>query len=51
MTCFCFIANKTKVYYGLLKEPEIQIPLDEDEETQEGDDKPKVIFKISFLYF
>lgn len=34
-------ANKAKVYYGLLKEPEIQIPLDEDEETQEGDDKPK----------
>ncbi|KFM77750.1 Transcription initiation factor TFIID subunit 5, partial [Stegodyphus mimosarum] len=34
-------ANKGKVYYGLLKEPEIQIPVDEEDEPQEGDDKPK----------
>ncbi|GFR14714.1 transcription initiation factor TFIID subunit 5 [Trichonephila clavata] len=34
-------ANKAKVYYGLLKEPEIQIPLDDEEEGQDGDDKPK----------
>lgn len=34
-------ANKSKVYHGLLKEPEIQIPLDEEEESPEGDDRPK----------
>ncbi|XP_055946125.1 transcription initiation factor TFIID subunit 5-like [Argiope bruennichi] len=34
-------ANKAKVYYGLLKEPEIQIPLDDDEEGQDGEEKPK----------
>ena len=36
-------ANKAKVYYGLLKEPDINIPLDdEEEEIPEGADKPKV---------
>ncbi|XP_064646268.1 transcription initiation factor TFIID subunit 5-like [Lineus longissimus] len=36
-------ANKTKVYYGLLKEPDINIPLDDEEEgtEPEGGDKPK----------
>ncbi|XP_037271132.2 TATA-box binding protein associated factor 5 isoform X1 [Rhipicephalus microplus] len=36
-------ANKVKVYYGLLKEPELTIPLDEDDEggDGEGGDKPK----------
>lgn len=36
-------ANKVKVYYGLLKEPELSIPLDEDDEggDGEGGDKPK----------
>ncbi|OWF36015.1 transcription initiation factor TFIID subunit 5-like [Mizuhopecten yessoensis] len=34
-------ANRVKVYYGLLKEPDINIPLEEEEETGEGDDKPK----------
>lgn len=34
-------ANKVKVYYGLLKEPELHIPLDEDDEGGEADDKPK----------
>lgn len=29
-----------KVYYGLLKEPEISIPVDEDDETEDAD-KPK----------
>ncbi len=38
-----FVANKTKVYYGLLKGPDISIPLeDEEEQTEEGGDKPKV---------
>jgi transcription initiation factor TFIID subunit 5 len=36
-------ANKTKVYYGLLKEPDINIPLDDEEEGAETEvgDKPK----------
>ncbi|XP_035827359.1 transcription initiation factor TFIID subunit 5 isoform X2 [Aplysia californica] len=34
-------ANKAKVYYGLLKEPELNIPLEEEEEGQEGEEKPK----------
>ncbi|XP_019215158.1 transcription initiation factor TFIID subunit 5 isoform X1 [Oreochromis niloticus] len=35
-------ANKTKVYYGLLKEPEIELPLDdEDEEAENEEGKPK----------
>ncbi|XP_067931982.1 transcription initiation factor TFIID subunit 5-like [Watersipora subatra] len=33
-------ANKGKVLYGLLKEPEINIPIDDDDETEDGD-KPK----------
>ncbi|GAB6019682.1 hypothetical protein CHUAL_001238 [Chamberlinius hualienensis] len=37
-------ANKAKVYYGLLKEPDLQIPIEDDEEAPEGEggtDKPK----------
>ncbi|XP_042288567.1 transcription initiation factor TFIID subunit 5 isoform X2 [Thunnus maccoyii] len=35
-------ANKAKVYYGLLKEPEIELPLDdEDEEAENEEGKPK----------
>lgn len=34
-------ANKAKVYYGLLKEPDINIPMEEEDEPPEGDDKPK----------
>ncbi|XP_067687895.1 transcription initiation factor TFIID subunit 5-like [Haliotis asinina] len=35
-------ANKVKVYYGLLKEPDLNIPLEEDEDNTEGEgDKPK----------
>ena len=30
-----------KVLYGLLKEPEINIPIDDEDETEDGD-KPKV---------
>ena len=35
-------ANKVKVFYGLLKEPDINMPLEEEDEAPEGDDKPKV---------
>ena len=42
---FLLQANKVKVYYGLLKEPDLNIPL-EDEDEGEGDGdaagKPKV---------
>ncbi|XP_041476835.1 transcription initiation factor TFIID subunit 5-like [Lytechinus variegatus] len=34
-------ANKGKIYYGLLKEPDINIQIDEDDEGGEGEDKPK----------
>ncbi|XP_050418483.1 transcription initiation factor TFIID subunit 5 [Patella vulgata] len=36
-------ANKAKVFYGLLKEPDINVPLEEEEDPGEGDssDKPK----------
>ncbi|KAH3747761.1 hypothetical protein DPMN_182191, partial [Dreissena polymorpha] len=35
-------ANKSKVLYGLLKEPDINIPMEEEEEGGgEGEDKPK----------
>jgi len=34
-------ANKTKVLFGLLKEPDINIPLDDSDEEKEGEDKPK----------
>ncbi|XP_052079379.1 transcription initiation factor TFIID subunit 5-like isoform X2 [Mytilus californianus] len=34
-------ANKAKVFYGLLKEPDINIPVDDDDEAPEGEDKPK----------
>ena len=38
-------SNKTKVFYGLLKEPEINIRFEEDEDEKEGDEssKPKVM--------
>jgi len=42
---FSFISvNKTKVYYGLLKEPDIQLPVVEEEDDgdgAEGEGKPK----------
>ncbi|XP_066267952.1 transcription initiation factor TFIID subunit 5-like [Branchiostoma lanceolatum] len=34
-------ANKVKVLYGLPKEPDINVPLDDDDEGAEGEDKPK----------
>lgn len=43
MTCPCsFVTHHVKVYYGLLKEPEIELPLDdEDEEAENEEGKPK----------
>ena len=38
--CF-FVVNKVKVYYGLLKEPDINIPIDDEDEGDDAD-KPKV---------
>lgn len=35
------LANKGKVYYGLLKEPDINIPIDDDDDAGDGEDKPK----------
>ena len=42
-----FTVNKAKIYYGLLKEPDIQLPVVEEEEDGEtadgagGTEKPK----------
>lgn len=38
-------ANRAKVYYGLLKEPDINIPMEEEEEVREEEDKPKMLAK------
>lgn len=38
------LENRTKVYYGLLKEPDIQVlptPVEDEEEVEETPDKPK----------
>ena len=34
-------ANKTKIYYGLLKEPEVQSLMNEEDEADDDADKPK----------
>ncbi|XP_018023000.1 transcription initiation factor TFIID subunit 5 isoform X2 [Hyalella azteca] len=34
-------ANKTKIFYGLLKEPELQTVINEEEEAEDDLDKPK----------
>lgn len=34
-------ANKTKIYYGLLKEPEVQSMITEEEEGDDDIDKPR----------
>jgi transcription initiation factor TFIID subunit 5 len=41
--CMLPIDNKAKVYYGLLKEPDIQyLPVEEEEDGEgDGTDKPK----------
>jgi hypothetical protein len=41
--CFLPTDNKAKVYYGLLKEPDIQyLPVEEEEDGEgDGTDKPK----------
>jgi len=45
---FFFLANKGKVYYGLLKEPDINIPVDDDDDAGDGEDKPKVHFNVLY---
>lgn len=42
---FVCLANKSRMYYGLLKEPELNIPV-EDEDEGGDDDKPKVFMSI-----
>ena len=45
LSVFSVTANKAKVFFGLLKEPELNIPLEDDDEGEgEGDatGKPKV---------
>lgn len=39
-----FLENRTKVFYGLLKEPDIHVlpaPVEDEEEAEETPDKPK----------
>ena len=43
-------ANKSKVFYGLLKEPEINIPLDDGDEEIDGEGKPKVSVKLNKVW-
>jgi hypothetical protein len=43
VTC---VANKAKVYYGLLKEPDLTMTLDEDDEDAE-EEKPKVCIELN----
>ena len=45
-------SNKSKVLYGLLKEPEINIRFEEDEEEKEGDEtsKPKVTISYPRIF-
>jgi len=36
-------SNKTKIFHGLLKEPDINIPVEDDDDAGgDGEDKPKV---------
>lgn len=42
-------ANKGKVYYGLLKEPDINIPIDDDDDAGDGEDKPKVHLNMFYM--
>lgn len=39
------------MYYGLLKEPDLQIPIEEEEEGVDGEgvDKPKVKYVLPIL--
>ena len=45
MHCIILAANKQKVYYGLLKEPDLNVQLEDDEEEEA--DKPKVTCRLS----
>lgn len=44
-----FLANKGKVYFGLLKEPDINIPVDDDDDAGDGEDRPKVHFNMFYM--
>ena len=47
-----FSANKTKIFYGLLKEPEINIPLDDEmEEAAPGDESKPSRVSLDYLFF
>lgn len=44
------------MYYGLLKEPDLNIPLEEEEDGGEGEggdpgNKSKVLLKLKLIYF
>lgn len=41
-TLYILTANKSKMSFGLLKEPDINLLLDDEEEGVDGEDKPKV---------
>ena len=43
-----YSANRVKVLYGLLKEPELSMPVDDETETEDGD-KPKVKYYLSYF--
>jgi hypothetical protein len=36
------------VYFGLLKEPDINIPVDDDDDAGDGEDRPKVRFNMFY---
>jgi hypothetical protein len=36
------------VYFGLLKEPDINIPVDDDDDAGDGEDRPKVHFNMFY---
>lgn len=44
------VANKAKVLYGLLKEPDINIKL-EDDDDETADDKPKVTNASQYIIY
>ena len=52
MCLMIFSANKTKIFHGLLKEPEINIPLDDEiEEAAAGDESKPSRVSLAYLFF
>ncbi len=39
-----FEANKAKVFYGLINDPELHAAVEEDSEEEEDKEKPKVTY-------